>query len=399
MPKILITGNGFDLNIGLPTSYSDFINILIHIEENGALDFENIYQKSSNFNTIQNNFEPFIIDEHILSKLITHLQHNLWFQFFKSEYQIETWIDFENKIEYVLEKIFSSLEFMEAKIFNGAGLRTSNIIQSTDIFNNNIELTQVLNSFSIIRFRPNPTYFDLNIEFLVNKYGKYIDIDVEKLTKFLYQQLFEFKLIFNYYFEIFITPLISNVKLKIDSSYFKDIDLHYTFNFTSTFESLYSSNITQYLHGKINSKDNQIVLGISEIPLNNTRYKREFIPFTKYFQKLNNETDYVFIRELEKTSFNNYIFFFWGHSLDRSDRDYIDEVFNFIGETQSQIKKIVIVYHNNSSKSKMLINLLDIRGSQNIQDLMRSKILIFVPIDSDELKKELESNIEPQVYM
>ena len=27
MPKILITGNGFDLNFGLPTGYSDFIKI------------------------------------------------------------------------------------------------------------------------------------------------------------------------------------------------------------------------------------------------------------------------------------------------------------------------------------------------------------------------------------
>jgi len=32
MPKILITGNGFDLNFGLPTLYSDFIQILNFIQ-------------------------------------------------------------------------------------------------------------------------------------------------------------------------------------------------------------------------------------------------------------------------------------------------------------------------------------------------------------------------------
>ena len=33
MPKILITGNGFDLNLNLPTSYSDFIKILSNLKE------------------------------------------------------------------------------------------------------------------------------------------------------------------------------------------------------------------------------------------------------------------------------------------------------------------------------------------------------------------------------
>jgi len=32
MPKILITGNGFDLNFCLPTLYSDFIQILNFIQ-------------------------------------------------------------------------------------------------------------------------------------------------------------------------------------------------------------------------------------------------------------------------------------------------------------------------------------------------------------------------------
>lgn len=398
MPKILITGNGFDLNIGLPTSYNDFINILSHIEVSQDLNFNDIYQKTSNFDIIQKNYDRFKIDKENLAKLITQLKHNLWFQFFKSEFQIETWIDFENKIEYVLENIFSSIEYMETNLFNGSGLREANITQSIDIFKSNIEITQVLKSFTIIKFRPNITYFDLNIDFLIKKYGKFINVDVEKLTKFLYQQLIEFKLIFNYYFEIFITPLSENIKLKIDRSYFKNIDYHYTFNFTSTFENLYSRNITKYLHGKINSKNNQIVLGINEVP-NNTRYNREFISFTKYFQKLNNDTDYVFLRELEINSYENYIFFFWGHSLDRSDRDYINEVFDFIDESQSQMKKIVIAYHNNTSKSKMLINLLDIRGSKNIQDLMRAKNLIFVPVNSDELRLELDNDIRRNIYI
>jgi hypothetical protein len=193
--------------------------------------------------------------------------------------------------------------------------------------------------------------------------------------------------------------LFDQIKLKIDANYFDNIHYHYTFNFTSTFESLYKKSITRHLHGKINSKNNQIVLGINEIPQDENLYQKEFIPFTKYFQKLNNETDYVFIRELEQTSFENYVFFFWGHSLDKSDQDYINEVFDFINKSKSNIKKIVVVYHNNTSKSKMLVNLIEIRGSQDIQDLMRSNVLIFAPVNSEELKSLLDEDITRQIFI
>lgn len=38
MPNILITGNGFDLYHGLPTSYCDFINILDYSITNKTVD-------------------------------------------------------------------------------------------------------------------------------------------------------------------------------------------------------------------------------------------------------------------------------------------------------------------------------------------------------------------------
>lgn len=398
MPKILITGNGFDLNIGLPTLYSDFIRILNYIESNSVFDFQNVYSQTSNFLSINENFDSFEIASDEIIKLKTQLTHNLWFQFFKNEYQIETWIDFENKIEYVLSKIFSSIEILENGIFSGKGVHENSLRFDTSLFDQKIEIIQVLNSFKIIDFL-NGHYILLNKDFLITKYGFNINIDVDKVTKYLFQQLLEFKLIFNYYFEIFISPLFNQIKIEIDKNYFRNINYHYTFNYTSTFESLYSQNITRHLHGKINSKENQIVLGINEIPINESNYKKEFISFTKYFQKLNNETDYVFIKELKYDSFENYVFFFWGHSLDKSDQDYINEVFDFINEAKSEIKKIVIVYHTNISKSKMLINLLDIRGSKDIQDLMRSKILSFVQIDSKELDSELKVDITRKFFI
>ena len=57
MPKILITGNGFDLNLNLPTSYSDFIKILSNLKHIEDYNFESIYNASSSYKTIKNNFD------------------------------------------------------------------------------------------------------------------------------------------------------------------------------------------------------------------------------------------------------------------------------------------------------------------------------------------------------
>ena len=46
-----------------------------------------------------------------------------------------------------------------------------------------------------------------------------------------------------------------------------------------------------------------------------------------------------------------------------------------------KIKKIVIVYHSETSKSKLLVNLLNIRGKKDVLELMRQDILIFTLID------------------
>lgn len=175
---------------------------------------------------------------------------------------------------------------------------------------------------------------------------------------------------------------------------FSSINKHYTFNYTPTFEKIYGNrNITNFLHGRINSEQNKIVLGINEIPKNSVHDQRYFLPFTKYFQKLNNNTDYVFIKEYHTKTSDNYYFFFFGHSLDKSDKDYLNEIFDFVNELKTKTKKIIVIYHNEEVKEKLLLNILNIRGKDDIQNLMRMKILEFIHIESKELRTELNKDI------
>ncbi|WP_313386948.1 AbiH family protein [Chishuiella sp.] len=396
MPKILITGNGFDLNLNLPTSYSDFIRILSNLKniEETDYNFNSIYSASLSYELIKKNFSKVEFNQEQINELINLLDQNLWFNFFTSEYNIETWIDFETKIEYVLIKIFEALNNMQDFLFSkGSRPNDLRVIDFKNL-NNNIEYYEILKRFKF--FEDNNSQIVLNEFMFINKYNYNTNFNYEIISDYLLKDLNKFKKIFNLYFEIFILPLYENLnfnnKLNLES-----INHHFTFNYTPTFENVYKLKTrTDFLHGKIDSENNFIVLGINEVPESiNENIVKYFIPFTKYYQKLNNNTDYYFLSELSnKVKFENYIFYFIGHSLDKSDEDYINEVFDFIIDLKTKGNLIIISYHNESSKSSMLINLIEIRGKDEIVDLMRNKVLKFEKLDSKEFNFSLNLKLD-----
>ena len=411
MPKILITGNGFDLNLGLPTTYNDFMNILKSIEEAEKLDFDTIYSKTSTYNKIRKYFNKFEFDTNKIEKLKQLIKKNKWYNFFKKEYELDTWIDFENRIEYALKLISYDFENLIGNNLIDKSIKENKITDIEIIINKKnivvIEIYYLLNLLSydksILPIGENLNFEDvflinLDKKFLIKRNDYYIDFDFEKIYKYLLDELNDFKLIFNYYFEIFIQPLIDNYKKTSDIGYFKNFDTHYTFNYTPTFDKIFGKeNQTQFLHGKIGSKENKIVLGISEIPQELKQYKKYILPFTKYFQKLDINTDYKFILKYLNNLLNNYHFYFWGHSLDKSDEDYINTVFDFVNKINGN-KKIIIIYHNKKAKSKLLNNLLYIRKKEEIENLMKCDILVFLQSNSQKLKELIELDIRYEPY-
>lgn len=403
MPKILITGNGFDLNFNLPTSYSDLMAILSFIEKDSIFDFQSIYSNSSNYNNIEEKFDnkiTFNFDE--INILKDKLGKNLWFQFFKNELSIETWIDFENKINYVIKLLLSSITIINEKFFTQRPLTLNLVSNRPNTLNNNIEIINILSFFKIIKKSSENHNWSFNGDYLTKKYSYYISLNIQKIVDFLNQQLIDFKNIFNEYFSLFVIPLYSNSKIKFDDKILKSINYYFTFNYTPTFENFFQTQIkSNYLHGRINSDVNSIVLGINDVS-NDIDNKIHFLPFTKYYQKLNNNTDYFFLDEIKDLNKNlsttNYEFYFWGHSLDRSDEDYINEIFDFITINKAKIKRIIVIYHDENSRSKLLLNLLDIRGKIDIVSKMRKKELIFIKANSIELTDALNKNILEKIY-
>ena len=396
MKKILVTGNGFDIEHKLPTKYSDFISILNIIENMSDFTFEDLY--SNIFPKDFDSIKSFDLDLERIKKISLILINNVWYNHFKKVNESLTWIDFENEIESVLSIIYSFIEmFYNDLCPNGyfVDLYTTSDNLGRLLEDKLIDRIVLIN-FNIYKGQKesggNSYKFSLNTDFLDNNINPfYYTLNKDKISKYLLKELNQFRFIFNEYFECFVVPFYNTQNFKINNDIKRSIDCHYTFNYTPTFQNLYKKDITSYVHGNIGDQFN-FVLGINEVP-NSINYKKSFIPFTKLFQKLNFSTDYKFLEtdlKLGKLD-NDFYVFIWGHSLDSSDSEYIIEIFKLLEKEKNERfnRKIIIIVHDMNSKGKLLINLIEIIGAEKINNLMKNEILDFVLNESNELVQYL----------
>lgn len=440
--KIVIIGNGFDLRHFLPTKYSHLITILREIETLNfntisEVNFENLfgnlfkekdewfYEKIKEFyETSEINFD---IQE--LKNIQERIKTNNWFQYLKSveDNKIETWIDFETEIERVLKLILKYFEQISNGIykyplysnFRGGYFYFSHY-ESQDFILNRLQ-TNILIFFNLFTFDSQRGNIVINKNFILNIESEIQYYKEKDFFDLVYKSLEEFIGIFNDYIEKIINIFYSKFKeenkekfISLDNQFlFDKVSKIFSFNYTNTYSKLYKSNVeaenelrslvraglfegTDFLHGKSvgNWKDNveklKIVLGVNDVdPL---LKNHKLFQFTKYFQKLHKGTDYLFldnvIKSLEKVNKRmiDYTFYFWGHSLDVSDKDYINDVFKIVNETQSKIR---IFYHSISGKADQLKNLLNIIDKNTIESMMKNKKLVFIESNTENLFEEL----------
>ena len=150
MPKILITGNGFDLHHHLPTRYQDFIEIMMNIEKLNISDkitFKQLFSNTKNAEELINYFETedMSFDYKGLIEIKEKLSNNVWYKYFKNEFKIDTWIDFELKIEEAIKNvIFYITRFRE--ILSNKPPKNIQFF-SLNNFNNRIEMLFILEKF------------------------------------------------------------------------------------------------------------------------------------------------------------------------------------------------------------------------------------------------------------
>lgn len=386
MAKILITGNGFDLFHHLPTKYGHFMSIMRTIEKNKfnkEVPFEELFGDcfkrdfKGDYNLIVANYkvENIKFDYLKIKELGDLLKSNNWYRHFSKITEIETWIDFESEIENVLNQISSLIRLAEKK-------------RAGEKFFKNDDLNIYID-FSEFDFCDKGVIGGVSID------DKYINLRTDKFdAKAVLNKmgilLNNFIAIFNVYLSHIVLQFYDsyNDDLKIPVNY---IDFFYSFNYTPTLEYIYNKNINVvYLHGQTQSDNaiQNIVLGVDEIP--NEIVLLNGFEFSKYFQKIIKKTNNSLLEIPDKSTYisEENIFYIFGHSLDKSDKEYIKHIFDFLEKDYTNTSGVVVFYYDEKDNKGKVKNLFSYIKKDVIVDLNASGRLVFVEINKINLERE-----------
>lgn len=407
--NILIVGNGFDLSHYLPTKYDHFMAAMgaVEIWDESKHDmefddlFRSLYEKEDYFfdyTKAMYDTDKIKISEEQINKLKRQLKENVWYQYFSDHVrEVQTWIDFEDKINQALKQTADFISELENKLiiygnfdFGVRELTTSNFKNEDQHYYLPLIKIEVLIILGLLEKNPKFEHQSgmvpekrrafINKKFYRVQEKEFYGFASEKYFEFLSDHLKDVIKLFNEYLTLVVNILNREKfkKLPIDN-----VEKVYSFNYTNTFQKFYNDKIDiEYLHGKFGEAEN-IVLGISDVK-DKLLKKYKVYGFTKYHQKLLKNTDYLFLRESDKlksmissnsVGFSDINLFIWGHSLADSDEAYIQEIFSL--NEKPQVKCIVIVFYYKNDVSKLLDNLLDILGKDKVETWMKKGWLKF----------------------
>lgn len=400
--NLVLLGNGFDLNLGLPTSYIDFLDTMNYVWKHECDNYktiadlwscEELQAHNKNIRAAYNKYKGIYVDimlpDGFLNKMKSVLEKNRWFHYLIHSVNKDIgWIDFEQEIQAVVHSLSLIFGHLHGAYINNSSRKLQKnlyIVSQFDIFiegrdpkyGNTIWIDKLIKK-------------DFLMEYPVG--SNCLTIDKEKIISYIFSDLEEFVDVLQEYLKIFIDEpfgKIAGAGLAGANSMFSYTNRAVTLNYTHSFEKLYPSVKIFHLHGEIGKK---IVLGIASdendsVDLANT----DFIMFKKYFQRLVYGTDkeYLsFLRILEevKKSTAGVSLTVMGHSLDVSDRDIIVELFNVSDS-------ITILYHSQSALETYIRNLVRIFGKGGLDELLAMKGLKFHPL-TEEQSFTLEQGIE-----
>jgi len=296
--NLLIVGNGFDLEHGLKTYYTDFFDTINN----------NVSSKNE---IILNNHKYLIEDNYLLLYLLEEYKQN--------KLQGNNWIDIETKLKdiiifveeinthhFLIKEYRPNIDYIKNEYFK---------LNELDDKANILFPDKLKNHFSPIWIDPFNTIFYSN--------ERYIEI-INNLENNLY-------ILTNMLRDYLLEQNISAIEKTKDIS---DIDYKIThvlsFNYTDTFRKLYSkldNDKIDFIHGSLNK--NNLVLGINETLTEDTENKIvDTVYFKKYFQRIYKKTDYKYIDWLDHVNFDTV--YIHGHSLDESDKEILEKIINSV---------------------------------------------------------------------
>lgn len=387
--NVLLLGNGFDIYYKLPTQYINFLNTVDFLVNNYSEDMKTVsdvfsslkLQEKDGFITEcyikhKETFDKTSLNDDKIKEIITLTEDNIWFSYLMKSFNKNVgWIDFEKEIAFVVKAFnelfkMTGIKFGFGKIFKTDDVRY--IIKFFDFFYEKCDDSEWVVG--------GPTHI-LKPEFIIEYPlgSKNQIINKEAIARFLSKSLIDLASALRLYLESFVENSLALLSKEKGFKLFEGVssgNLTVTFNYTNTYEKLYSNNDSYHLHGNVNNK---IVLGINPDEFDEIEtVDTSLISFKKYFQRTMYETDSKYlewVRDFDP-KYDCYTLIVMGHSLDVTDQDVIMELF-------SNAEGIFILYHNQNAKASYISNLVKIFGKDEFDNLRRKKQLTFLSQDGD----------------
>ena len=392
--NFFLVGNGYDLHHKFPTSYINFLHTITFLIDNKGHTFETVGSVFGNealhqkddfiqqcYDAHSQIYSYAVLPQAELADIVERAENNLWFNYLQNCVAKDIhWIDFEREILRVMEA-FS--EFFNHD--NKLSLSRDRVIFDFASFPPDPEDRHILSQFDFFFEELDESrigrsrMMQIKCRYASEKISgsRAYHLATDDIVSDLYTSLRDLSDILRLYLLYFIDgPAAEYAKLGIKPRFasLPSPNYVYSFNYTNTFEILYSNNMVDHLHGNTSTA---IVLGVNpdendEIGHTDTT----FLQFKKYFQRVFYKTDLSFLAKIRSAratpGYNDNTLYVIGHSLDSTDEDIIKQVFDIA-------KSIIVLYHSDSSVKNQIRNLVKMYGKEGLDELRDKKKLQFLP--------------------
>lgn len=298
---ILVLGNGFDLSYSLPTKYACFLNTiksLLGKKPNAYTTVGNVLADITDDSDIANSYKKYKevydaceLDQAAITSLAEKARNNAWYSYFSKMFYSNNagWIDFEKEVAHVIDLLKAFFDKNTDELI----LRKESDEIEIELVNRLVIFTKVFSKFTDISkndgIKVQQDYLDVK-----NKKLKKNGVKKDEIIAYLGDEFQTFSEMLNAYLKCFVEKPMKKMKeqgLLSAHSFLPDANVVITFNYTSTYETICSSQPSKmiHIHGSL---DYRIVLGINpgkedELDCPDT----SFIRFKKYHQRSRYDTE------------------------------------------------------------------------------------------------------------
>ena len=399
--NILVIGNGFDLAMGWPTRYGDFLNFIrvFQIAYNNK-DYQESRVPEECIRNLNDRIEryPHKDEKKKLESLKPFwdgfskafesreanqvfkdfhfcIYQNRWIEYFKYRYDRqliagENWIDLEKEIKEVIKVLENdAIVIVNSESFFNAPYEVNNTIKDliekiqggkkeNRKYHLSAEAYAKLRSSLICEFDKFVMALGIYIDFFIRT--TYEEFDIQRdIYKLLHLKNDKIDHVLSFYYINNYNEKYSGVRQEENNTCYVHGSVNYVYELRKLKnEKNGSKNIERII------EKNKMIIGFDEYRDDDTKNKQlDFIYYRKYFQRILKGTGSQYLKWLEQNELNNiYIF---GCSLDATDKEIIKDLFL----CKPVLTKIKIYYHDEEAHNRMIMNLISILTQEKVIEM------------------------------